>query len=584
MIGRVRLRSGPYEGYINETDNNKLIAKLDWNINQSNNADASGTTTSTPSATCRRTRSCSASTTPAAGPTRAACRSRTPATPSTTISTRSRWSSTAGPAASPTGSSRATTGSATSATPFSEDFPTIEIGEGGVTYTTRRATSRSRSTTSSTRTSGSSPTTSPGSGASTRSRSARTSSRSPSSTRSTSSGTGSFPSLPARLPRRQHVLVARRVLRRDRPEQPRPDRFQFVRSGPARSRARTSTSGSSAFYAQDEFLVSRPVQPHRRRPGRLPDVLHRSGGQPVLPRPHRAGRERPAGDGGSEQPSRARSALFSPRIGFNWNAVGDRTHPDPRRHRHLHRPGAVRLGRQRDLQSRRQPESARPAPGPTRSSPRTTRSSQQSFDVNAMVPGLQVAPGLDHRPGDRPAARRRIPGHARGDLRRTTSTTCSCGTPIWSRRSARCPTAGRTTAAPATQRAQPRRRRRHLRHRQHRATGYTFNVTAQLRKTFGFGLAAQRRLQLHRGEEQPQVERDRERAVAEPADPGQPEQPGAELLGVRPAAPDRRRRHLRQAVVAAACARRSASSSRSPRATASPARAATATRSSTPAT
>jgi hypothetical protein len=29
--------TGPYEGYINETNNNKVIAKLDWNINQSNN-------------------------------------------------------------------------------------------------------------------------------------------------------------------------------------------------------------------------------------------------------------------------------------------------------------------------------------------------------------------------------------------------------------------------------------------------------------------------------------------------------------------------------------------------------------------
>jgi outer membrane receptor protein involved in Fe transport len=38
-----RLRSaygyetGPYEGYINETDNNKILAKLDWNVNQNNN-------------------------------------------------------------------------------------------------------------------------------------------------------------------------------------------------------------------------------------------------------------------------------------------------------------------------------------------------------------------------------------------------------------------------------------------------------------------------------------------------------------------------------------------------------------------
>jgi hypothetical protein len=29
--------TGPYDGYINETDNNKILAKLDWNINESNN-------------------------------------------------------------------------------------------------------------------------------------------------------------------------------------------------------------------------------------------------------------------------------------------------------------------------------------------------------------------------------------------------------------------------------------------------------------------------------------------------------------------------------------------------------------------
>ena len=71
--------------------------------------------------------------------------------------------------------------------------------------------------------------------------------------------------------------------------------------------------------------------------------------------------------------------------------------------------------------------------------------------------------------------------------------------------------------------------------------GHNFNVTAQLRKSFAFGLERDAGLQLHRGEEQPEVHRDRERALAEPADPGQPEQSGAELLGVRPEAPHRRR-------------------------------------------
>ena len=37
MIDVYQYDPGPYQGYINETDNNKVIAKLDWNINPSNN-------------------------------------------------------------------------------------------------------------------------------------------------------------------------------------------------------------------------------------------------------------------------------------------------------------------------------------------------------------------------------------------------------------------------------------------------------------------------------------------------------------------------------------------------------------------
>ena len=37
MIDAYSYDPGPYEGYINETNNNKVLAKLDWNINQSNN-------------------------------------------------------------------------------------------------------------------------------------------------------------------------------------------------------------------------------------------------------------------------------------------------------------------------------------------------------------------------------------------------------------------------------------------------------------------------------------------------------------------------------------------------------------------
>jgi len=37
MIDEYDYDPGPYEGYVNETNNNKVLAKVDWNINQSNN-------------------------------------------------------------------------------------------------------------------------------------------------------------------------------------------------------------------------------------------------------------------------------------------------------------------------------------------------------------------------------------------------------------------------------------------------------------------------------------------------------------------------------------------------------------------
>ena len=38
MISAYGYDPGVYEGYINETDNNKLLAKLDWNVNEHHNA------------------------------------------------------------------------------------------------------------------------------------------------------------------------------------------------------------------------------------------------------------------------------------------------------------------------------------------------------------------------------------------------------------------------------------------------------------------------------------------------------------------------------------------------------------------
>ena len=37
MIQQYQYDPGPYQGYTHATDNNKLIAKLDWNINPNNN-------------------------------------------------------------------------------------------------------------------------------------------------------------------------------------------------------------------------------------------------------------------------------------------------------------------------------------------------------------------------------------------------------------------------------------------------------------------------------------------------------------------------------------------------------------------
>ena len=50
--------------------------------------------------------------------------------------------------------------------------------------------------------------------------------------------------------------------------------------------------------------------------------------------------------------------------------------------------------------------------------------------------------------------------------------------------------------------------------------GYSFNVTAQLRKTLGTAGSVGLGYSYTAGEEQPQVDRDRERAVAEPAGEG----------------------------------------------------------------
>ena len=158
---------------------------------------------------------------------------------------------------SPTGSSRATTGSAITERRSARPSRPSRSAR-AASPTPPSATSRSRSTTSWTRTSCSSPTTSRCSRGATRSPSAATSRRSASSTRSTSSGTGVF-FLPyvARLPRRAAPSASLdEFFAATDPEQPDQLDFNSLRRNAAPSRVRTSTSASSAFYAQDEFLAS----------------------------------------------------------------------------------------------------------------------------------------------------------------------------------------------------------------------------------------------------------------------------------------------------------------------------------------
>ena len=248
--------TGPYEGYINETNNDKVIAKLDWNINPNN------VLTLPVQLPGRQPR-------PAAASVRAQLQQHRPgaqreqpavpelrATPSTTICNsfalelNSRSSGFANRFFASYNRFR------DHRTPFSADFPTIEIGEGGVTYTTVGHEPFSihnildqdvwQLTNNFTWFQGRHSFTLGGELRDLR----------------LLQLVQHLPArrlLPAgfrRLPSGQHVLVAGRVLRRDRSEQPRPARLQVVRSGAGRSRARTSTLASSASTLQDEFLVS----------------------------------------------------------------------------------------------------------------------------------------------------------------------------------------------------------------------------------------------------------------------------------------------------------------------------------------
>ena len=127
--------TGPYEGYINETDNDKLLAKIDWNINERNNAsfrfnslDASRDLPPHPFAISFNNTG--------RGPnaTSLPFRNSGYAIGNKLQSYALEWNSRAEGWANRAFASYNRFRDAR--TPFSEDFPTIEIGEQGVTYTT----------------------------------------------------------------------------------------------------------------------------------------------------------------------------------------------------------------------------------------------------------------------------------------------------------------------------------------------------------------------------------------------------------------------------------------------------------------
>ncbi len=357
---------GAFEGYINETNNNKVIAKLDWNINQNNNLtfrynylDAKRDLPPHPfvlsfANTGRGPNESSL-------PFRNAGYAINNDLHSFALELNSRSTGFANRFFASYNRFR------DFRQPFSEDFPTVEIGEGGVTYTTlghepfsihnildqdvlqltnnftlfrgpaladlRRRTSRS----------------------------------SASSTRSTSSGTGCS-SCPR--PSRRAAPSARWTSSSTLTDPTNPDFRRIcaalIGSGPFKGE--NIDVGQLGVYAQDELLASERLNltfgvrvdfpiyftdPVDNPFSRSLTALDENGNPETVDQ--------------SELPGT--TPLFSPRVGFNWNVGRRPAHPAPRRHRHLHRPGALRLDRQRDLESGREPEPVPDRPG---SSPRRT--------------------------------------------------------------------------------------------------------------------------------------------------------------------------------------------------------------------
>ena len=321
MIDEYHYDPGPYEGYIHETDNNKLIAKLDWNINESNNLtfrynylDAKRDLGPHPFVLSFNNtgRGPNESSLPFQKSGYAinnslhsfACElnSRTTWFANRFFASYNRFRD--------------------FREPFSEAFPTVEIGEGGVTYTTlgpravldpqhprpgRLPAHQQLQPVPG-------PTHALPSGPISRSSS--------SSIRSTFSGTACSSCRTSLIPGRRHLSDSLdEFFAATDPGIPNQKDLNCVGTGPFKGE--NIGVGSSRLYAQDEFLASTAfnltfgvrldfpmyfTDPVDNPFSRALDALDENGKPETVDQSKLPGRQ----------------LLFSPRVGFNWNAVGER--------------------------------------------------------------------------------------------------------------------------------------------------------------------------------------------------------------------------------------------------------------------
>ena len=135
LIDQYDYDPGPYQGYIHETDNNKVLAKLDWNINASNNLTfrynyLDAKRDQGPHPFVLSVNNTGRGPNPSSLPFYKSGYAINNKLNSFALELNSRSTSFANRFFASYNRFR------DFRTPFSEDFPTVEIGEGGVTYTT----------------------------------------------------------------------------------------------------------------------------------------------------------------------------------------------------------------------------------------------------------------------------------------------------------------------------------------------------------------------------------------------------------------------------------------------------------------